>query len=185
MPFVYKHIRLDTNETFYIGIGKRAGRGFSVKSRNPHWINIVRKVKCVVDILHDYVDWPTALELEKFYIKRYGRKDLGSGTLVNMTDGGEGSIGRKVSNHVKQILNRTGKKHSPEAKLKMVNTRLTSLKCRGWKWSKESLENISKIRKGKTPWNKGRPWSEEVKNKIRGTKNGKRDKRKSKTDRTR
>jgi hypothetical protein len=34
---------------------------------------------------------------EKEFIQLYGRKDLGLGELVNMTDGGDGTIGRILS----------------------------------------------------------------------------------------
>ena len=41
--------------------------------------------------------WEEACEKEKEYIKFYGRRDLGLGSLVNMTDGGEGGLGKIVS----------------------------------------------------------------------------------------
>ena len=45
MAYIYKHIRLDTNEVFYIGIGsdntyKRANLK---KGRNIYWNNIINK----------------------------------------------------------------------------------------------------------------------------------------------
>lgn len=45
---------------------------------------------------------PEALELEVFLISEIGRLDLGKGPLFNLTDGGEGVGGRKVSDDEKR-----------------------------------------------------------------------------------
>jgi hypothetical protein len=39
--------------------------------------------------VHQNLTEEEALEKEKYYIKKYGRKDLGTGILYNRTDGGE------------------------------------------------------------------------------------------------
>ena len=90
MAIVYRHRRLDTNDIFYIGIGKEEKRAFSKYKRNAHWINIVKKAGYQVEIISRDLTWEDACELEIFLIKLYGRKDLGLGKLVNMTDGGDG-----------------------------------------------------------------------------------------------
>jgi len=56
-------------------------------------MRIIEKVDWIVEIIEDYLTWEESLDLEKKYIKQYGRKDLNEGTLVNFTDGGEGSLG--------------------------------------------------------------------------------------------
>ena len=61
--YVYVHYRLDTNKPFYVG------KGFGNRA----------------DISEDQ-----AFELETFLIEFIGRKHLGLGPLVNMTDGGDG-----------------------------------------------------------------------------------------------
>lgn len=43
MALVYKHIRLDTNQVFYIGVGKTDKRPYSKIYRNKHWHNVVNK----------------------------------------------------------------------------------------------------------------------------------------------
>ena len=57
MAVVYKHTRLDTNEIFYIGIGKTEKRAFSTYSRNKHWHNIVNKAGYTVEILFAGLTW--------------------------------------------------------------------------------------------------------------------------------
>ena len=86
---------MDKNEPFYIGIGKDEVRAFSNKSRNRYWRFIVGITDYEVDILLSDITWEEAQEKEKELIALYGRKDLNKGTLVNMTDGGDGTLGQK------------------------------------------------------------------------------------------
>lgn len=92
MAYIYKHIRKDNDNVFYIGIGndKEYKRATDKKSRNRHWNFIVKKVGFEFEIIEDNLSWEEACEKEKYWIKKYGRKDLNEGELVNMTDGGEG-----------------------------------------------------------------------------------------------
>ena len=92
MAIVYVHKKPD-NEVFYVGIGVARKRAKSVYGRNKHWHNVVNKFGFSVEILFDNVDYETAKDCERYLIKYYGRKDLGLGTLVNFTDGGEGPSG--------------------------------------------------------------------------------------------
>ena len=107
MAIVYQHRRKDTNSIFYIGIGKDIKRAYSTKNRTKHWKNIVLKCGYEVDILIDGLSYEDACVVEIGMIKSYGRKDLGLGELVNLTDGGQGSNGYKHSEEV--ILNISGK----------------------------------------------------------------------------
>lgn len=115
---LYIHRRKDTNEVFYVGIGLK-NRPFSKKHRNIHWHNIVNKFDYIIEILFDNLTWKKAFKLEIALIKKYGRKDLGLGNLVNKTDGGEGCYGFKHSEeYIKSMTgsnNRMfGKKYSKE-----------------------------------------------------------------------
>jgi len=98
MAYLYRHIRLDKNEPFYIGIGSddqgsydRAYHGHHF--RNKHWKNITSKTTYNVEILLDDLTWEEACEKETEFITLYGRADLNKGTLCNMTNGGEGCVG--------------------------------------------------------------------------------------------
>ena len=118
MAVVYKHIRKDTGEPFYIGIGKTIARSKSTKNRNEYWKNIVNKYGYEIEILHNGITWQEACELESYYIKLYGRKDLGNGILVNMTDGGEGLKNISILTRKKMSNSQKGKKHSKETNKK-------------------------------------------------------------------
>jgi len=94
MAYVYRHIRLDKNEPFYIGISKRKRRcndGVG-SNRNIIWKRIVNKTEYEVEIIMDDLSWEDAKKKEIEFIQLYGRIDLGTGILSNMTNGGEGRL---------------------------------------------------------------------------------------------
>lgn len=109
MAFVYRHIRLDKNEPFYIGISKDAYRPFNKKGRNKYWLRIVNKTEYKVDILFDDLSYDEAKNKEIEFIALYGRKDSKNGTLVNMTDGGEGSLNIVVSEETRKLISQNNK----------------------------------------------------------------------------
>ena len=123
MAYVYRHIRLDKNEPFYIGVGsaKNHYRAYGKDNRNKHWHNIVKNTDYEVEILFDNLDDQTARLKEIEFIKLYGRVDLKTGTLVNLTDGGDGCLSRKMTEEIKQkiALSNTGKKIPDEIRKKM------------------------------------------------------------------
>lgn len=90
---VYRHLK-PCGEVFYIGIGS-VRRAYRKVGRNSYWRNIVNKYGYEVQILKEDLSWEDACELECVLIDYYGRRDLGTGTLVNMTNGGEGLQGYK------------------------------------------------------------------------------------------
>ena len=131
--YVYTHTRLDTNEIFYVGIGtqdnyKRASR---VHNRTNYWNNIVKKCGWKVDIIFDNLTWENACKIEVELISKYGRVDLGTGTLVNLTDGGEGTLKRITI---------------PETRLKMSKTR-KGAKCTNEHKEKTRLSMLGKNKK--------------------------------------
>jgi hypothetical protein len=95
MAYVYRHIRKDKDQVFYIGIGTdnngKYTRAFS-KNRNRYWKRIVDKTDYEVEILFNDITKEEALSKEIEFIQIYGRRDLGFGTLSNLTNGGEGVV---------------------------------------------------------------------------------------------
>lgn len=129
MAYVYRHIRLDKNEPFYIGIGSDSTykRAHFIKQRNTYWQRIVAKTEYEVEIMLDDLTWEEACEKEKEFISLYGRSDMGMGILSNLTDGGEGAIGVIFTDERKNKYKGSnnhfyGKKHTPESiqKLKFL-----------------------------------------------------------------
>lgn len=94
MAYLYRHIRLDKNEVFYIGIGKdskgKYKRAYSKDNRNEHWTNIVNITNYEVEIVLDNLTWEEAGKKEIEFIKLYGKIYSNSGTLTNISDGGTG-----------------------------------------------------------------------------------------------
>lgn len=115
---IYRHIK-PCGEVFYIGIGK--GRRPYIKSnRSKFWKDTVNKYGYKTEIIYSTTSWEDACELESFLIQLYGRKDLNTGTLVNLTDGGDGTLNHKVTDEHKLKLKnlKLGKKDSEITKLK-------------------------------------------------------------------
>jgi hypothetical protein len=98
--YLYQHIRLDTNEPFYIGIGTKynhrkdytraKARG---KQRNKIWRAITQRVDYIVEILFECDDYDFIKRKEVELIIQYGQIIKNNGTLCNLTDGGEGTKG--------------------------------------------------------------------------------------------
>jgi hypothetical protein len=182
--YVYEHWRLDRDECFYVGKG-RAGRAYMMSIRNRHHKAIVAKlsrigsaveVRMVATGLSEEDSFK--LENERIVFWREAGADL-----TNMTDGGEGVSGLKMSDEAKakMRLAKLGKKQTPE----QIERRVAPLrgrkqppgaieksaaKRRGKKLSAEHKANISASHKGKviseearknlSLANKGKPWSE-------------------------
>jgi hypothetical protein len=114
--------------------------------------------------------WEQACEKEIEFIKLYGRIDLGTGCLANLTDGGD-----KLAN-----LSELSRKKIREVRAKQTFTEESNIKrsqklkgrtspLKGIKLSEERKKQMSDIRKG-------RVFSEEHRKKLseaaRGNKNG-------------
>ena len=168
MAYVYSHIRLDNNNIFYIGIGKdnsKYERAYSTKNRNKHWIGINNTAAIKVDILYDNISWEEACKKERDLILIHGRRDLKEGTLVNMTDGGDGQINMSAETIEKIRATLSGKKLSDRHKNNIRKTCLERKINAGKSHTIESKLKMSKGQKGHIPWNKGHK-KEKVKKEI-------------------
>jgi hypothetical protein len=168
MAYVYRHIRLDKNQPFYIGIGsdnKNYYRANRVDSRNIMWNRIADKTDYEVEILMDNLSWEDACKKEKEFIKLYGRINTNSGTLANLTDGGDGSVGYIPTEETRKKLSESGKgktlgrKFTEEHKQKLREAKL------GRKISAEHIAKLVSVNKG-NKYVLGKKRSEEVKIRI-------------------
>jgi len=154
MAYVYRHIRLDKNIPFYIGIGGdcegKYKRAHEVRNRSIYWKRVANKGGVLVEILMDGLTWEQACDKEIEFIKLYGRANLGTGILVNCTDGGDGAMGLIVSKETREKIRisrlgnkvNIGKKYSEE-RVEKVRTKLL-----GQKRSAEVREKMSKSHTG-------------------------------------
>jgi hypothetical protein len=127
MAIVYRHWRKDKNEVFYVGIGKNDSRAYSFfpSRRNKIWNDIKKKTEISVEIIARDLTWEDACELETLMIQEYGRIDLGTGRLVNMTDGGDGAVNSTPWNKGIKIENpRRGFTLSEEHKKKVSMSKI-------------------------------------------------------------
>lgn len=152
--YVYEYVRTDGSPYY---IGKGCGRRAFVKHNRgmPDDLSRIRFIK--TNLFEN-----EALELERLLIAKYGRKDLGTGILINMTDGGEGisnpslETRKKLAEAKRNESNETKKKRSLAATNRKDRTPLTD----------ETKQKISTA-------NQGRKRSEEAKKKMSDAKIGK------------
>jgi len=138
---------------FYIGKGKnnRILAHLRLNSPNKYLVHKIKKIQKETNKNPNLIFYAKDLNedesflLEKKLIKLYGRKDLGLGSLVNLTNGGDGSSGyiRDTNWKEKQSLAHKGyikEKNGFYNKHHNITTKTI----------------LSKKLKGRIPWNKGK-----------------------------
>lgn len=90
--YVYVHKKKTDGEVFYVGKGK-GFRAWVTTYRSSFWTSVFEKHGRDVEIVVDNLSEEEALNLERELISFYGRRDTGTGVLVNLCDGGKGSSG--------------------------------------------------------------------------------------------
>ncbi len=185
--YVYRHIRLDKNEPFYVGVGTKDTNYASFKTeyrraydkrcarRNELWGRIASKTEYSVEILFDDLPPKEAGIKEQEFIKLYGRINNNSGTLANLSEGGEGNIGYAMSEETKNKIreklrgNKNGAGQIPSDKERKrrsewLKINKIALGCKhsdehreknrlahiGKVWTEQQKLNISIVRKGMT-----------------------------------
>lgn len=101
-----------------------------------------------------------ALTYEISLIAKYGRRNIGTGTLCNLTDGGEGVSGRIVSAKMRRAIAKAASKAMTAAKRKAIKTGQkeywTEENRRAWaiRMSKQMLEEKPRLRAKRRAWAK-------------------------------
>lgn len=162
MAYVYRHIRLDKNEPFYIGICKHNDPYYKrakSKLRNNIWKKIADKTDYEVEILFSNIDIEFAKNKEIEFIDLYGRICCGTGTLANIGGGGEPMydppeyLRNALRERTKGEKNPFyGKKHSKETRRKISEMQLGQKRA---PMSEQTKIKIGLAHKGKPTWVKG------------------------------
>lgn len=93
MAVVYLHKSILTKEVFYVGAGKDKFRAHSKWSRSDAWKEkVLKEGGYDVEIVKNDIPISEAKKIEMELIKQYGRIDIGTGVLINLTDGGDGQV---------------------------------------------------------------------------------------------
>jgi len=154
MSYLYRHIRPDRQEVFYIGIGSEGTRrAWETRKRSQLWKSVVAKNKGVfkVDILLTGLTKEEAIAKEIEFIDLYGRRVNGCGSLVNFQAGGPYRTGYRMTETQKTALS--------------IRARNNEY-AKGFEWTPEMKEHASISRKGRPGPNKGRTFGAEVRAKM-------------------
>jgi hypothetical protein len=167
--YVYAYLRSTDSESGAAGTPYYIGKGKEKRAYTKHRNGLVPVPKNYANIvfLEKNLSSVGALALERRYIKWYGRKDLGTGILLNKTDGGDGchtfsqeTIEKmRMRNKGKNNPN-YGKKHTKEHKAKLSSIMKDRILTEEWKKkigsanrgkkrSSEIRKKISELQKGK------------------------------------
>ena len=161
--YVYIYLRED-------GSPYNVGKGQGNRWKKQHRVEVPPADRVIFPVTQTTEEWAHFMEME--FIDFYGRLDDGTGILENITDGGEGTSGRRHSEETRRKISEKakGSKLSEETRTKIAKA------SEGRKHSEETKRKISKAKKGISrpthvgeavaTANKERVWTEEMRAKL-------------------
>jgi hypothetical protein len=104
--YVYIHFRKSDGIPFYVGKGTIINRDLYKRAcephKNTHWERTVNKHGLAINVIISCQTDEEAQEHERRIIKEIGRRDLGTGPLVNKTEGGDGISGLIITDELRK-----------------------------------------------------------------------------------
>jgi hypothetical protein len=160
--YAYLYIDPTTDGVFYVGKGsnRRYKRHLVRKDKHPLTQKLSKMgrdgITPTIEVIHATNEL-AAFWLERCLIAAFGRKDQGLGTLLNLTEGGEGNSGYVASNELRE-------KRSQNAK----RLGLIPPKNFGEDNPMKNPETVAKV----VAYNTGKPKSIEARKKMSDAKRG-------------
>lgn len=155
---VYRHIRPDKNEPFYVGIAKEGNGRPRDKRRNDYWLDIVNSNdgQFEVEEVLNGLSLEQACQKEIEFIALYGRIPEGTGILANILPGGEIGIANTMTEDTKKLLAKRmtgneyakGYSHTPSARECMRASKKGNTYSLGYKHTEQTRKLQSKAHEG-------------------------------------